>query len=135
MTEEFQVKKVYEPLQGRFIKEVKASDILIIDTGGTIGPAGSTVAQSNISAYFDYYVTNLYAWSTGTVTLSIQSATSTIASFNVYGMDLIINTSRETPICKISGAATCSLGLSAKGTVCAWISGVREPKFAYVETV
>lgn len=135
---EISVKKLYDPLTGRLVKEIKPSDILTITTSSTKGAVGSTFAFDTISSYFDYYITNVWAVTTATIGIEIQAGTSTIVSF--YGQfgtgnQLKINTTRETPIAKISGAATVSIAGITGSSACAWISGVREPKFAYVETV
>lgn len=138
MAVDFEVKKVYEPLSGRLVKEVKAADIISFGTAGTAGAVGSTFANVAISAYYDYYVTNVWAVTTATLQLDLQNSTSTLISF--YGQfgsgnQLSINTNRDTPILKISGAATLNITGKDGSTACVWVSGVREPKFAYIETV
>jgi hypothetical protein len=137
MAVDFEVKKIYDPLYGRVVKEIKATDIVSFGTTGTQGAVGSTLANCAISAYFDYYVTNIWAVTTATIQLDLQNGTSTLISFFGQfgsGNQLSINTNRDTPILKISGAATLNITSSAGGSACVWISGVREPKFAYIET-
>jgi len=125
-------------LSGRPKKVVLPNDIVTVTTGGTIPAAGSTYCQTAISAYFDYYITNLYVYATSTTEISIQSGTSTVCAFEICtdnpGTGFILQANRENPICKITGAATVSLSGETGSTICGWFSGVREPKFAYIET-
>lgn len=136
MAVEFIMNKKYDALSGRPRKELHPNDIVTFGTGGTVPSAGSTFCNTVISAYFDFYVTNLYCWTSATMELSIQSGTSTVCAFEVCteGNQFILQANRENPICKISGAATVSLSGRTGSTACVWISGVREPKFAYIET-
>ena len=132
----FSIAQKYEPLYGRPVRDIKASDIFLVATSGTVGAVGSTLAFDTITSSQEIYITNFYGWSAATLNIQIQKGTATILAFHV-GADakpVFYNTSRETPICKISGAATISIACVTGATADVWFSAVREPIFTKVET-
>lgn len=136
---DFVLPNKYDGLNGRPVRELKLNDVVNINTtGGTLGAVGGTLAFTTITANQVLYITNIYATTTATITLTVQSTGTNVMGF--WGQfssehPLKMEGSRESPLLKISGASTISVAAVNGSTAAIMMTGVREPNFSSIETV
>ena len=134
---DFNLPSKYDALVGRPVRDVKLNDVVNINTtGGTLGAVGGTFAYTTISANEELYITNIYAITTASITITLQSnGTNVMGMWGQFSSEhpLKMEGSRENPLLKISGASTVSLAAVNGSTAAIFLSGIREPIHSKIE--
>lgn len=141
----WEIKKLYDQLEAKFIREIKsnyithhakASTVCASAEGGTTGP----IACGTTDAYHEAYVT-AYGYSGSTAgaemfflagTMGAMTATvlpAYIEAFTPYCQYEDI----DAPFYKLGPSSSICLHSSATGTYCGWITLIHHPLFKFVE--
>lgn len=133
--------KKYDALQGRPVRDIKSNDIFHIATSGTQVAAGNIIATGTTDAYSELYITGFGATTlTGGDAVYVVAGNSTLLpTYFTVGVSTItspiqIITTLDAPLFKVPVSTTVSIKALGAGTYSAWLSAVRQPKFASVET-
>jgi len=132
---QFSVKKFYDSLKGRFIREIKANDIVHISAPYDQYSAG-TIAFHACSSTEEIYITGIgYSFSAAGM-LYVTVDTSTICPVRANAAGYVnLTAKRESPFFKADASSTISICTDTAGSWAAWLCGVREPTFDKVEIV
>jgi hypothetical protein len=130
---EFSVKKFYDALKGRFIREIKENDIVheaVPFDSHSAGTLTFYVCSSTEEVYI--YGFGVSA-ATGGIEVGLTVGTSTLVP-TVLGAAGETHILSSKPIYKAPASSTISIYQSTAATTAAWFFGVREPIFEKVET-
>jgi len=137
----FVMKKLYDPEQGRPVREIKSTDIFHLATSGTVtGSAGTILATTTTSTNKVLFIT---AFAAGASTVGdiggvlVTVGNSTILPMIVPGDNTkSITGDVNSPLYKVdcTSAQTISIRAIHAGTYTAWLTGVYHPIFSKVET-
>lgn len=135
----FSVKKLYDSLQGKFIREIKSNDVFHLATSGAVtGAAGTILATTTTTANKDLFLTHFVVGGKQNSSVYVTVGTSTILPTNISGNanSVDIKASVNEPLYKTGGASAVTVSIYATdaGTYTAFLSGVYHPIFSKVET-
>jgi len=130
----FSAKKFYDALKGRFIREIKANDIIHISAKFDQYSAG-TLTFHACSSTEEIYITGVgYTFGDAGGQLCVTVDTSTILPVRSGTSDIVTMIARkENPFFKADASSTISIVTTSAGSFAAWLCGVREPTFDKVE--
>ena len=128
-------KKLYDPLTGKFVKEVRSNDVVHIAAKNAQYAAG-TIAFTALDSDTELFITGFGFSAQSAADFYVTVGTSTILpAYLAANSTLSRTTNLNAPLAKASASSTISICIGTAGTVSAWISGVRMPTFANIETV
>jgi len=132
-------RKVYDPLTGRMVREIKSNDIVNISTDPTYSASGADedVVSYTADNYTQVFITGIvvttdtadtgvYIQVDGTTVLSIPSISASTP--------VVITTQRNAPIIRIPPGSTLTVKSTGAATLSVSLFGVKEPTTDYVET-
>jgi len=128
-------KKIYDPLTGRYIREIRSNDIVHIAAVNSQYSAG-TIAFTALDSDTELFITGFGFTAQTASDFYVTIGTSTILPvYLAANGSLSRTTNLNAPLAKASASSTISICIGTAGTVSAWLSGVRMPKFSKIETV
>jgi hypothetical protein len=131
------IKQIYDPLVGKFIREIKPTDIFTMaQTSTALAAANNNFSTSSAAtSNYDIYIHNVViTCSSNNATGYLTAGTSTVLPFIITGSVPLEIYSSGMPLFKVTGPGTLSVFASIRADWTAHVSGVREPKFVKVET-
>ncbi len=135
----YSIKKLYDSLTGRFVKEIKSNDIFYLGTNGAVtGAAGTILATTTTTADKDLFLTHLVVGGKANSSIYVMVGTSTILPVNIStnANSVRIKGKLNEPLYKTGGASAVTVSICATdaGTYTAFLAGVYHPTFAKIET-
>lgn len=132
----FTVDKEYDPVYGRYVRAIKAVDIVHISAKFAQYSAGS-IAMTTMDANRQLIITGFGCSSTlvGGASYYLTIGTSTVLPTTLAAAgNMNITVARDAPLAIATANSTISLWTLDAGTQSAWFCGVREPIITKVET-
>jgi len=129
----FTMKKIYDPLKGKPIREMRSSDIVQIAAPHSAYSSG-TIASTALDSDTELFITGI-SYSAQTATdfyVTVNTATILPAYLPADGK-FTMTAKLDAPLYKASASSTISICIGSAGTVSAFLYGVRFPKFEKVE--
>lgn len=135
----YSIKKLYDSLTGRDVKEIKSNDIFHLATNGAVtGAAGTILATTTTTANKDLFLTHFVVGSKANSSVYAVVGTSTILPTNIAANanSVQISGKLDNPLYKTGGASAVTVSIYATdaGTYTAFLAGVYHPTFAKIET-
>jgi len=136
----FSIKKLYDALQGRYVREVKANDIFHIATSGTISAAtaGTILVSGTTSANHNLYITALgmgVVGGPGAIVCTVGTSTILpVMAGSGTATHTLLTSGNGEPLYKVDASQTVSIRAYMTGTYTAFLSAIREPTFTNIET-
>jgi len=135
---QFSAKKLYDPEQGKFVREIKSNDIFHLATNGAVsGSAGTILATTTSSTNKVLFLTAFVVGAKQNSSVYVVADSSTILPTNLAAHGSVeVTGDIDAPLCKIdcTTAVTISIYATDAGTYTAYLSGVYHPIFDKVET-
>ena len=137
----FTINKKYDSLAGRYVREIKTTDIFSINAKKQQVAANGTLGFVAFDANTEGYITGfaIHAMSTANAMVYVTVGNSTIlpVQFTTQANQTAgysYMATRDAPLYKVAASSTVSIATDTAGTYSAWLSGVREPIITKVET-
>ena len=129
------VAKKYDPLYGRYIREMRSDDIVHI-SAPLKGYSAGTIAFTTLDDKTELFITSFSVSSTtggNNFFVLVNSSTILPISLSQAGEEWK-HTGIDAPFARCAANSTISICIGSAGTVCAFLTGVRFPTIDYVET-
>lgn len=135
----YSIKKLYDSLTGRDVKEIKSNDIFHLGTNGAVtGAAGTILATTTTTADKDLFLTHLVVGAKANSSVYVVVGTSTILPVNIAANanSVSVSGNLNEPLYKTGGASAVTVSIYATdaGTYTAFLTGVYHPTFSKIET-
>lgn len=135
----YSIKKLYDSLTGRDVKEIKSNDIFHLATNGSVtGAAGTILATTTTTANKDLFLTHFVVGGKANSSVYVVVGSSTILPTNIAANanSVQISGKLDNPLYKTGGASAVTVSIYATdaGTYTASLAGVYHPTFAKIET-
>jgi len=134
----FSLKKLYDPLQGKPVREIKSNDIFYLGTNGAVtGSAGTVLCSTTTTANKDLFLTHFIVGGKQNSSVYVTVGSSTILPVNISAdaSSKQIRGSMNEPLYRTGGASSVTIRICATdaGTYTAALIGVYHPIFSKVE--
>lgn len=128
------VRKIYDPLKGRYIREMRSNDIVHLSVPYDTYSAG-TIVSMTLDSNTELFITGVgYSATTATDFYVLVNSATILPAYLSENSNFSVTTDINAPIYKATPSSTISIGIGTDGTVSAFLYGVRFPKFEKVET-
>jgi hypothetical protein len=137
----YTIKKIYDPNVGKFIREIKSSNILNVSTGAgpVTVPAGGVLCSYTTDPNTTLYLTYLYVYSTvmgNDIYIRLGGPGGPIYLPIMVGfLPTVINTTKDAPLLRIPENTLIEVLTVSGGTFIVSFGGILEPIPSKVETV